>query len=47
MVSNKTIKTSVIIEEDLWKEAKIEAIKRGMKASEFLNEALRAELRKK
>ena len=36
--------TSVKVDADLWKEAKIQAIRRGITVAELLNEALRKEL---
>ncbi|MCV0398365.1 MAG: hypothetical protein K5785_00055 [Nitrosarchaeum sp.] len=38
------IVTSIKIDEELWKQAKIEAIKRGITAAEFLNNAIKNEL---
>src|SRR5215469_7752324 len=43
MVSKITV-TSVKIDEELWKEAKIEAIRRRITAADLLNEALRREI---
>jgi len=37
----KTVKTSISIAEDLWREVKIAAIKRGLTFSEVVNAALR------
>lgn len=38
--------TSIKIEEDIWKKAKIEAIKRGVTVTDFLNTAIEDELKK-
>jgi len=39
-------KTSIKVEPQLWKQAKIEAIKRGIHVAEFVELAIRRELRK-
>lgn len=39
--------TSLRVNPDLWKDAKIEAIKRGIPLTSLLEEAIRNELRKK
>lgn len=39
--------TSIKIDPDLWKEAKIEAIQRDMDLSELVENALKKELKKK
>ncbi len=41
------IVTSIKIDEDVWKRAKIEAINRGMTTADLLTEALKIELKKK
>lgn len=41
----KTTVTSVKVDEDIWKEAKIEAIKEGITLTELLNEALEMRLK--
>jgi hypothetical protein len=38
--------TSFKIDEELWKKAKIEAIKRGITTAEFLNQAIINELKR-
>jgi len=43
---SKQIVTSIRVDEELWKEAKIYAIKRGITLAEFLNELIRKELEK-
>lgn len=43
---NKQIVTSIKIDADLWKDAKIHAIKKKMTVAELLNTALKKELRK-
>ncbi len=43
----KIIVTSIKIDEDVWKKAKIEAINRGMTTADLLTEALKNELKKK
>jgi len=43
----KKTATSINIDEYLWKEAKIEAIKRSITVTELLENALRNELKKK
>lgn len=43
----KKTPTSINIDEELWKEAKIEAVKRGITVTELLENALRNELKKK
>lgn len=45
MDMGKLVVTSIKVDEELWKEAKIEAIKRGVTLTEFLNEAVKKELR--
>ena len=40
------IVTSIKIDDELWKKAKIEAIKRGITTAEFLNIALQNELKR-
>lgn len=40
----KRMSTSIKIGPELWKEAKIEAIRRGMDVSDFVEMALRSEL---
>lgn len=40
----KQIVTSIRVDEKLWKEAKIYAIKKGITLAELLNELLRREL---
>jgi len=42
----KQVVTSVKVDEDLWKEAKILAIKRGITFAELLSQALKNELKK-
>ena len=42
----KKVVTSIKIDEDIWKKAKIEAIKRETTVAELLNKALEQELRK-
>jgi len=42
----KLVVTSIKVDEDLWKKAKIEAIKRGMTVAEFLNKAMEEALRR-
>ena len=42
----KQIVTSIRVDGELWKEAKIYAIKRGITLAELLNELLRRELEK-
>ena len=39
--------TSIKIDEDVWKRAKIEAINRGITTAELLTESLRNELKRK
>jgi len=46
MPKAKEIVTSVRVNEELWKEAKIYAIKRGITLAELLNELIRKELEK-
>lgn len=41
----KVTVTSVKVDEDIWKEAKIEAIKEGITLTELLNEALEMRLK--
>ena len=41
----KHVVTSVKVDEDVWKKAKIEAIKRGITVTELLNTALETELK--
>ena len=43
----KQIVTSIRVDEQLWKEAKIYAIKKGITLAELLNELLRRELSSK
>lgn len=43
----KKTATSINIDEELWKEAKIEAVKRGITVTELLEKALRNELKTK
>jgi len=42
----KKLVTSIKVDEDIWKEVKIEAIKRETTVTELLNTALKRELRK-
>jgi predicted DNA-binding ribbon-helix-helix protein len=42
----KQIVTSIKIDEDTWKKAKIEAIRRGMTVAQLLNSALEEALKK-
>ena len=44
MSRREKVKTSIKIDPDLWKEVKIEAIKREITVSELLEEALKKEL---
>jgi len=46
MPKSKETVTSIRVDEELWKEAKIHAIKKGMTLAEFLNELIRKELEK-
>lgn len=41
------IVTSIKIDEEVWKKAKIEAINRGITTAEFLTECLKNELKRK
>jgi predicted HicB family RNase H-like nuclease len=41
MSNKKKVYTSIRIDPELWKEAKIEAIRRGMKLGELIEEAIR------
>lgn len=43
----KKVVTSIKIDEDIWKDAKIEAIKREITVTELLNHALERELKKR
>lgn len=47
MSKSKEIVTSIRVDEQLWKEAKIYAIKRGISLAELLNELLQRELTEK
>lgn len=40
----KLVVTSIKVDDELWKEARIEAIRRGISVAELLNAALRREL---
>jgi predicted DNA-binding ribbon-helix-helix protein len=42
----KQVVTSIKVDEELWKEAKIYAIKKGITLAELLNELLKKELEK-
>ncbi len=42
----KKLVTSIKIDEDIWKKAKITAIKRGITVTDLLNTALEEELKK-
>jgi len=42
----KQIVTSIRVDEELWKEAKIYAVKKGITLAEFLNELIREKLEK-
>ncbi len=42
----KQVVTSIKIDDELWKKAKIEAIKRGITTAEFLNQAVINELKR-
>ena len=46
MQKQKQIVTSIRVDEDLWKEAKIYAVKKGITLAELLNKLLRRELEK-
>lgn len=46
MSESKQIVTSIRVDKELWKKAKIHAIKRGITLAEFLNELIRKELEK-
>jgi len=41
----KLVVTSIKVDEDTWKEVKIHAIRKGMTVTEFLNNALKKELK--
>ena len=43
----KLIITSIKIDEDVWKKAKIESINRGITTAEFLTDCLKNELKRK
>ncbi len=43
----KLVVTSIKVDEEIWKEARIEAIKRGVTVAELLSDALRKELQLK
>ncbi|MCP8313788.1 MAG: hypothetical protein H3Z53_05385 [archaeon] len=46
MAGKKKASTSIKIDPELWKEAKIEAIRRDMEVSELVEQALKKELGK-
>lgn len=46
MPEKKEIVTSLRVDVELWKEAKIEAIKRGVTLGKIVDKALRCELKK-
>lgn len=46
MPKSKQIVTSIRVDEKLWKEAKIYAIKKGITLAELLNDLIRRELEK-
>ncbi len=47
MVETKRVTTSIKIDPEVWKEAKIEAITREMDLSELVESALKKELKKR
>lgn len=47
MTEIKRLATSIKIDPEIWKEAKIEAIERDMDLSELVESALKKELRKR
>lgn len=46
MTKQKTTVTSIRVDEELWKEAKIYAIKKGITLAELLEQLIRQELEK-